>query len=197
MRYSSQIILMCFASSLKAQVKQTNFPGVNKNNVYSITRFQNTVFVGGAFDTIGNVARNHLAAVDANTGAVLSWNPNADGEIKKMLVASNKLIVAGEFYNISGALREHIAVYDLPSLNLLSSNITNTGSYIEALCVEGNFVYYNASFFNSFYTNGVARFDINTLQTDNSWSIDSVDGPGQLVVVAFLINYFFVVGHFD
>ncbi len=191
MRYSLLFILLLAVTSAQAQIKQNNFAGVN-NDVLDIIRYQNTVFAGGAFDSAGAVYRNHLAAVDAITGAVLSWNPNPNGEVRRFLVTGNKLVVAGLFDTISGVERKHIAVYDLPSLNLLTSNINNTSYYEEALYAEGGYVYYNAYFPTS--GDGIARFGINTLATD-LWRIDSLNA-NSITAITILNNYVYVAGAF-
>ncbi|GIW09481.1 MAG: hypothetical protein KatS3mg061_0538 [Dehalococcoidia bacterium] len=45
--------------------------------VYALAVSGSTVYVGGGFTSVGGQTRNRLAALDAATGNVTSWNPNA------------------------------------------------------------------------------------------------------------------------
>jgi hypothetical protein len=47
--------------------------------VVAIATSGSTVYVGGRFTQIGNVARKSLAAIDAASGNVLAWNPAFEG----------------------------------------------------------------------------------------------------------------------
>jgi hypothetical protein len=65
------------------------------------------VYVGGQFVTInGTLARNHLAAVDATTGAlVTAWTATANDNVDSIAVANDgsKVFVGGLFTGISGS----------------------------------------------------------------------------------------------
>ncbi|MFO1372338.1 MAG: PQQ-binding-like beta-propeller repeat protein [Candidatus Competibacteraceae bacterium] len=64
--------------------------------VYALVVSGNTVYVGGEFDSIGGQARNHLAALDANTGAATAWNPSPDGYRVSTLAIAGNTVYAGE-----------------------------------------------------------------------------------------------------
>lgn len=42
----------------------------------------NTLYLGGFFTNVNGQTRNRLAALDATTGALLSWDANAGGEVR-------------------------------------------------------------------------------------------------------------------
>ena len=48
-------------------------------SVHALTVSNGVVYLGGSFSQMGNQARDNLAAVDAQTGALLAWNPGASG----------------------------------------------------------------------------------------------------------------------
>jgi len=57
-------------------------PGVGASGfdeVRAIAVRGSTVYVGGEFDSLGGQPRKRIGAVDASTGTVTNWNPNADG----------------------------------------------------------------------------------------------------------------------
>ena len=81
------------------------------------SRVGNTVYIGGSFTQVmssggGQVAnRNHAAAFNATSGAVLPWNPNPDGIVRAIASADNGSIFAlgGDFTHVGGSTHNHIA----------------------------------------------------------------------------------------
>ena len=77
-----------------------------------------TVYVGGAYFVIGGQERQGLAAVDANTGAVLDWNPNPVGwwtfvYAAALALRDRNLYVGGYFETIGGQNRYCLAAVDV------------------------------------------------------------------------------------
>ena len=75
----AKLVLLLFAlvtgnTHLFAQTVQAGIPGAN-DAVNSIVRYNNTIYVGGEFDSVGTSARNYLAAIDANTGTATTAAP--------------------------------------------------------------------------------------------------------------------------
>lgn len=95
--------------------------------VYTMERSGNTLYIGGNFDRIGQVPVEYLAAIDAQTGAVLpNINLDFDGVISTNLVngfasvdvievtSDDKLmVVAGNFLSINGINRSRLALLEL------------------------------------------------------------------------------------
>src|SRR5204862_5452318 len=67
---------------------------------------------GGYFTSVGGQTRNHLAAIDATSGAVFSWNPNANSVVTDLLAYSPVVYACGYFSSIAGQSRNHIAAID-------------------------------------------------------------------------------------
>lgn len=59
-----------------------------------------TLYLGGGFSGVGNQSRSRLAAVDAATGALQGWNPNANGRVLAITVAGTTVFVGGEFTQV-------------------------------------------------------------------------------------------------
>ncbi len=59
-----------------------------------------TVYAGGRFTTIGGQNRNHIAALDATTGAPAAWNPNAQNELETIAVSGTTVYAGGYFTSI-------------------------------------------------------------------------------------------------
>ena len=83
-------LLVLPGSPAVAATNLPSAPGASyqaNGRVAAIVTVGNVVYLGGSFTSLrpagapagtGEVARNHLAAVNRDTGALLAWNPNAD-----------------------------------------------------------------------------------------------------------------------
>jgi hypothetical protein len=79
----------------------------------------NTVYVGGRFDTVGGQPRSALAAVDAATGAVRDWRPDAIYHysfpwpyVWALAARGDTLYVGGSFDAIGGSEHRYLAAVD-------------------------------------------------------------------------------------
>lgn len=122
----------------------TNFRPNPNGNVYSLVSNNGILYVGGIFDTIGAEARNSLAAIDANTGSVQSWNPDihlsnynagyTGGEryISDMLLTNNTLYIGGKFHISTESLNDiREGIYGLARYNISTEEL-DTSFYISS-----------------------------------------------------------------
>src|ERR671919_1883424 len=72
--------------------------------VHAIVRVGDTVYLGGSFTAVrrkdGSTAtRNRLAAINATTGELTSWNPNANGTVHALATSSDgsRIYAGGDF----------------------------------------------------------------------------------------------------
>ena len=111
----------------------------------------NTVFAGGSF-TLSNGAngtRKFLAAIDATTGAVTSWNPAPNSNVNALALDGNRLYVGGSFSTIAGQPRAQVAVFDLISGVLLPWDpgiVDPAAPAVKSIAVHGNVVYLGGKF---------------------------------------------------
>ena len=69
-----------------------------------------SVYVGGAFTTIGGNTKNRLARLDITTGApVAGFNASVNGVVYDLKLVNNRLFVAGAFTSINGVTRRGLA----------------------------------------------------------------------------------------
>jgi hypothetical protein len=110
-------LLATFTPAL-AEPSTTPDPTAQTNGrVNAIAYVGTTVYIGGAFTevrpagtTVGNgVPRNNLAALDATTGQVLPFNPNANGEVHALDVDNGTAYVGGAFTSVGGQPRTRLA----------------------------------------------------------------------------------------
>lgn len=119
-------------------VTLTSFTSVN-----TICVLNDKVYFGGDFNEVNGKKRDHLAAVDKNTGILASWNPLYSGTVTRIRVHKNKLYVGGTggVPNNRFTLRLGYALYDtLGNLDQWISNSPYNGiSYTSGQFNEGAF----------------------------------------------------------
>lgn len=125
-----------------------------------------TVFVGGAFTTIGGQARNNLAGIDTVTGLATTWQADASSIVNCLGVSAGQLYVGGYFTTIgTGATaRNYIASIDTASTAAVSAWDPNSSGVISSLVVSGSTVYTAGGFttIGGQTTNGIAALDATT-----------------------------------
>jgi hypothetical protein len=73
-------------------------PGLYSSSwIQTVASSGNTVYVGGSFGGVGGEKRSCLAAIDATTGAVLPWNPDAAGVVWSLATSADALFAGGGF----------------------------------------------------------------------------------------------------
>ena len=108
-----------------AQVVQpTITPSWQTNGrVLAITIVGSTAYIGGKFTSVrppgdplgtGEVARNHVAAIDLDTDTLLPWNPNANNTVQTIAVDSdtNTVYLGGYFAKVGGKTHSRLAAVD-------------------------------------------------------------------------------------
>ncbi len=91
--------------------------------VDAILAIGNTTYIGGNFTavrpagavgTTGQVTRQHLAAFDHTTGALLPWNPGTDKEVLALTASldGTTVYVGGTFARLGGASRGRLGQVD-------------------------------------------------------------------------------------
>jgi hypothetical protein len=77
-----------------------------------------TAYLGGQFTALrpagaaagsGEVTRNHAAAVNLTTGALLPWNPNVNNTVRAIQVVKSTVYLGGVFTQVGGASHLRIA----------------------------------------------------------------------------------------
>ena len=121
-------------------------PTNSRVTVNALAVDDSTVYVGGSFTNIGGLARKSIAAVDANTGAIGSWNPNpftigsSPPLIQTLLRSGNLLYVGGSFTNIGGQVRRNLAALT-NSTATASPWDPNANNRVNAMALDGTNLY--------------------------------------------------------
>lgn len=73
----------------------------------------NTLYVGGSFNLVNGQQRYRVAAVDATTGALLSWAPIVGGEVAGIAAQGTAVALAGRFASAGGVRKRNVVAIDL------------------------------------------------------------------------------------
>ena len=115
----------------------------------------NTVYAGGTFTAarpagaaagVNQTTRNNALAYDITTGAMTSFNPNFNSNVRAIAIAPNGTIyIAGDFTRANGVTRNRIAAYS-PNGALIATFAPVFDGPVRALAVTNDTVYAGGMF---------------------------------------------------
>jgi N-acetylneuraminic acid mutarotase len=166
--------------------------GLNGTNdlVNALAVSGNTIFVGGTFTAVGNVAANHVAKFDTttNTWSALSQHTvvgdvnGVNDEVYALAVSGNSVFVGGAFTTAGTnviVFANGVARFDLSTNTwsaLKQGNGNGVSNFVQAMAVSGNSLYVGGVFASvnldgtgatpEIPANNVAKFDLST----KTWS---------------------------
>ncbi|RZU50749.1 putative pyrroloquinoline-quinone binding quinoprotein [Krasilnikovia cinnamomea] len=163
--------------------------------VWALAYSGSTLYVGGDFTAAvvrgKTIKRNKLAAVNATTGALLSWAPSANGRVKAIAVSGSSVYVAGNFSAISGQKRDSLARID-GSSGAVSSTFKHSisGSPYAAAAANGR-LYLGGTFsaIDGQPRGRLAAFNLSTGALDGAWrpsaddQVEAITAAGTRVYV--------------
>ena len=140
--------------------------------VYAIAvQADGKILVGGNFsgaNSIGGQTRNRIARLDATTGQADSFDPNANDQIRAIVVQADGKILVGGFFSgansIGGQTRNHIARLDATN-GLADSFNPNANNTVESIAVQADGKILVGGFFSGI--GGQARSRIARLDATN------------------------------
>jgi hypothetical protein len=100
------------------------------------------VYIGGTF----TVSRNRIAAINTTTGALASWNPNANGNVHAITIDNSTVYVGGTFTAIGGQTRNLIAALDINTGLATSWNPNVSAGGVYTILANGATVYAGGDF---------------------------------------------------
>jgi len=125
-------------------------PSVSTSNVASMARVGDTLYIGGTFSTItddtGSYSRQNIAALNASTGAVQSWNLGANGDVVTMATDDSAIYIGGLFTTFAGQPLTRLAAVDVTSGTVVAGWTPNPNQSVRSIAVRGDTVYVGGGF---------------------------------------------------
>lgn len=144
--------------------------------VQTVAYAGNTIYVGGDFTTVmvkgrKAAARSHLAAIDAGSGTLLPWAPEADGRVTAIATSGSAVYVAGDFGRIDGIRSDNLAQLDGASGDVVTAFKHSITGRPAALAVDGGRLYLGGSItkVDGSARTGLAAFNLATGLLDAKW----------------------------
>jgi len=147
-----------------AAVQKKPTPSWQTNGrVNAIAIVGNTAYIGGQFTSVrpagdplgtGEVTRNHVAAFNLSTGALLSWDPNASGTVEAIAVNGSTVYLGGSFTKVGGKGHQRVAAVDATTGAPIASFKPTVNAEVLGLAVHGSDVYLGGNFTT---VNGASR----------------------------------------
>ena len=106
------------------------------------------IYLGGSFTHVNGLPRNHLAAVDATTGQLTSWNPNANDAVCALAVSADgtRIYAGGPFTSVGGLSRARLAAINASDGAVDASWTPKADVAVRAIAVRGTKVYIGGKF---------------------------------------------------
>lgn len=154
------------------------------NSVYCIKKQGNRLYIGGYFYVINTETHTNIAAINPNTGALISWAPDEPDYSVNTIEASDSLVfLSGSFSNVGGNY-----AYGFAALKASTGKFTNYlyPGYNPAMKIKNNKLYLGGNFSSLGYqSQGIAKVstasagaDLNFPQTNGYVYAILSDGGG-------------------
>ena len=144
------------------------------STVWAIAFRGDVVYVGGSFTAVTfrgrTFPRHKLAALNARTGAVLPWQPAANGTVRALAVAGSAVYAAGDFSTVSRQRRDGLARIDANS-GRLARFAHRVAGQPATLAIGNGRVYVGGAFssVDGVPRRNLAAFSHSTGALDRSW----------------------------
>ncbi|MCA1842727.1 MAG: delta-60 repeat domain-containing protein, partial [Actinobacteria bacterium] len=173
------------------------------------------VYFGGTFDHVRDQLRNNLAAVDAHSGELTPWDPNATGAVSSLTASGGLVYAGGNFTNLGATPRTYLGALDVtpgPSFGSalpFAPKIENLGQGAKAgeppvvqsivLTADGSRMYIGGNFD---HVNGVVRKNLAALslpggEVDPNFDPGEPQGTVRVVHLDPVLNVLYAGGDFD
>ena len=167
----------------------------------------NTAYLGGEFTSLrpagnsltkGAVTRDYAAAIDLTTGALLPWNPDANGPVRAIAATGSTVYLGGEFTNVGGSSATRITAVSPDSGKKLAAWQGSASDSVLALAVSGSTVYAGGKFTEA---NGASHTRIAAFDATSGKPLTTFSASADKVVKSLAVvpgrNQLIIGGSFD
>ncbi|MFZ4413435.1 MAG: T9SS type A sorting domain-containing protein [Bacteroidales bacterium] len=132
------------------------------SNVSCLATQGTNIYAGGSFYSVGASVRNNLAAIDATTGQLTSWDPNVNNIVRAVWADNNYVYLGGDFTTVNSSITKNRIAQLSASTAIATGWNPNADNSVNALTVKGTTLFAGGSFAN---IGGAARAKIAALST--------------------------------
>jgi hypothetical protein len=150
-------------------------------DVYAMALDGTTLYFAGNFTLVGVTARQGIAAINAQTGSLLSWDPGVSGgvqNVRRIVVSGANVYVFGDFTTAGGSSRSGAAAIDKVTGVATAWDPSPNGDVIDAIIDTPTSLVYMAGLFTTLSGSGrnrVGSVDLTTAAI-GSWDPDADAG---------------------
>lgn len=141
------------------------------------------LYVGGWFTTVGGSVRNNAAAVDATTGALRSWDPEANGAVATVSASGGAVLVGGDLTSANAARRSNAAALDASTGRLVDTWAPEPDGTVYAVeaSADGSRIYLGGTFKQA---GGARRTNLAAVSTTSGAAVSSFSVKASSAVYA-------------
>lgn len=114
--------------------------------IYTLALHNDTIYFGGDFDTVNYDKRRHIAALKLSTARLTSWNPEANGLVRKLVYDNNLVYVGGDFTIIGDSNRRKAAAINVGTGKATYWNTYTINESVYDIYIHGSSVYLGGNF---------------------------------------------------
>ncbi|MCU1543731.1 MAG: hypothetical protein JWM50_1596 [Microbacteriaceae bacterium] len=167
-----------------------------------------TVYVAGDFTKarpagsaagVNEVARTYLLAYNLSTGALLSWAPTLNAQVRQLDASpdGSKIYAVGEFTTVNGVTKNRIAAFDTASGGLNAAFTATANNRVYTVAATNSTVYIGGAFSS---VKGVARVGAAAISASNGtptpWAPVLDGGRAYAMVVSPDLSKVVIAGDF-
>lgn len=192
-----------FSSDLSTRDKSApQVSGLNGSIYTTVSDGAGGWYVGGAFTSVGGLARKDLAHVLANDTVDPTFRPEPNGAVRELELSGSTLYVGGQFETIAGQTRHGLAALETTggaatAFNPLpESDAAYEGEFLCGLAVDGSYIFVCGGFSE---IGGQKRNGLALLNTSDgsatAWNPENRDRPERIYLAGGVL-YVGIYGEF-
>jgi trimeric autotransporter adhesin len=177
----SALVFVAGAQGVVAGSKPVLASWQTNGRVETIVISGSTAYLGGEFTSLrpsgnaigtGEVARNHAAAIDVETGALLPWDPNANNTVQTIAVSGSTVYLGGTFGAVGGKTHTRLAAVDATTGAPIATFKAKANAGVMSLAVGTAGLYAGGSFtsMDDVAHNYLAQVDLATGALVTGWT---------------------------
>ncbi|MBU3659844.1 MAG: T9SS type A sorting domain-containing protein [Flavobacteriales bacterium] len=117
-------------------------------NVLALATNGTNIYAGGTFWSVGASTRNNIAAVDATTGALLSFDANANNIVRSVYSDGTNVYMGGDFTTVNGTITKNRIAQVNGTTGVATGWNPNADGSVNALAVSGTNLFVGGAFAN-------------------------------------------------